>query len=78
MCSSHQPEEGADSTIFDTPFDTCGMVFSTRPFSSFGEQRNCTLRAGHDGEHDADKEIVSPFVRQARKRQLPAKVYYGN
>jgi hypothetical protein len=43
----------------------CGMVFSTKPFSSSGEQRQCSLIAGHDGAHDAEKEIVrNPFQRR--------------
>lgn len=35
----------------------CGMVFNTRPFSSLGELRSCTRQAGHNGGHDAEKEI---------------------
>lgn len=43
----------------------CGQVYSTRPFSSSGEMRRCSLIAGHIGAHDSEKEIVrNPFQRR--------------
>ena len=61
----------------------CGQVYSTKPFSSQGEMRRCTLQSDHIGAHSSEIPVpvrpnnswVNRAIRPERFGKLPSKSF---